>query len=352
MNKYPADRRLTVFSATWHPLEGGAERQLRQISKALIEHGWRITVVAGGTSDETQEERQASGVRVLRVRNPEDGQSLPTGRRLVTGCLRVARGTDPHVVLGSLVSGASLAAMAYGRAARVPRVLRIGGDDFSRLTSAIGRAQGRFLVHSSDAIVVNAPHLRAQIQPFAQRNQPPLTVIRNGVDISRRSDSSPRPDGPVRVIYYTNAGPAKNDDDFLRIVARLPDIQFRAIGRTDHLDAYPNLEVRGWRASPESELQWADVVLNTSFTEGSPNFCLQGIALGRHVVGFHNGGIADLAELYPNYVTVVRSRDVSAAVEALMRSENFELSQKHADVPSIEQAALEWNALLTRLLAR
>ena len=347
--------RLTIFSASWHPIEGGAEKQLRQIGEVLSRRDWHVEVLTGGPvgSEETSPVGGHVGVHPISPWRPRHGDALPTGLELAARLLSKAPSTRPDVVIGSLVSGASLAAMAFARATGTPAVLRVGGRNFDRLASSKkGLAHGRFLVGGSRLIVVNAPHLADQLGPFRSANTPPVITIRNGVSpvvLGRPAKVRPRQDGPLRVIYYTNGGAPKNDPAFVRTAAALPNVQFRAVGRTDHLPDLPNLERRGWCSQVESEIAWADLVVNTSRVEGSPNFCAQGLALGKPILAFANEGVSDLHTQYPTDVVVTPMDDIPALIRAI-ETEDWRSHLVTAEIRTIDEAASDWEACLTRLM--
>jgi glycosyltransferase involved in cell wall biosynthesis len=217
----------------------------------------------------------------------------------------------------------------------------------------MGRIQAKLLIRGSDMIVINAPHLASGVSITSPKLLGRVVVIPNGVDtdgqLSPDGKETERQPGPARVVYYTNGGPAKNEADFLRIVRASPATLFRAVGNTSGLQGNLNLELRGWREPIASELRWADVVLNTSLSEGSPNFCLQGLALGRSVIGFDNGGILDLARQWPEFVTVVPFGDTEAAVHAIHCSQ-LDGQRGRAAVPSVASVSREWDVRLSGLV--
>ena len=342
-----AQRRLTIFSGYWFPTEGGAEAQLRQVAGNLHELGWSVTVVAGSSRQERARHVDDGTSRVLRIA-PNSGRSdvRASGPALLAGAFSAGLRTRPDAVISSLVSSASIAGIAVARALGRPAILRLGGDDLHRHEGSLpGRMQGRFLVRGASLIVVNASHLAAQVKFFDPKGRTPSQVIRNGVVVpglpSRRSRT-----GPTTVAYYTNGGLAKNDPAFIKLVRICPDIEFRAMGRTDHLPSSPNLTRLGWVTDVATELHRADAAINTSTSERSPNFCMQALAAGRPVLGFANGGLRDLADHWPSDVLTVPIGDVDGLAEVIRGSQ----LRKHvvtAVMPSPDDAALAWHDALT-----
>ncbi len=348
MTPRPNRQRLTIFSGAWLPNEGGAEKQLRQIAEDLTAAGWQITVITGSGRAESAVEEQ-SGISVARIRPLLREGDPPVGGELMARAVLAGLRTRPTLVLCSLVSGASLAGMTVARLLRVPCVLRIGGHDLDRhLTSRVGRTQGSYLVNGSSAIVINAEHLRQQIKPFA-KSDALVVLIRNGVAPGLPPSGSSDASEGIRIAYYTNGGQAKNDPDFVRVVRHCPGISFRAMGSTAHLPDLPNLTRLGWVDPVDQELQCADVALNTSTSEGSPNFCMQALANGTPVVGFDNGGLVDLANRYPSDVRVVAQGDVSA-LAAVLLEQDWRVHTTSACLPTRRDAAAQWDDLLSGLI--
>ncbi len=351
MSRGHRSKRLTLFSALWQPLEGGAERRLRLICEGLAERGWEITVVAGATRIRASGGHADAGLRVLRMApiRPH-AATLPVGPELLSRATIAGLTTDPDVVVSLLASAASLAGIWVGLTLRRPRVLALGGLDLRRhMGSAVGRTQGRFLVRGAQAVVVNAPHMFDQVRPFAPRPGTQQVLIRNGLDPAFRPDPLAVREGPLRVAYYTNGGAAKNDPAFLRVVRACPQLTFRAMGSTDHLDDLPNLARLGWVDDVPAELARADVVINTSTSEGCPNFCQQALAMGRPVLGFANGGVLDLAETYPGDVEVVPIGDV-AAMAGRLAGIDWRRQTVHVQMESLVDVVDQWDDLLTGLI--
>ena len=344
--------RLTIFSAVWDPIEGGAEKQLREVAELMSIGAWRVTVVAGISSDLPRTRFSPAGVRVLGI-PPKDGISdgqTPRSWDLAFRMVNVGLSTRPDVVLGSLVSNASYAAMTTGRLLGVPRALRLGGRRLDASPrSKVEIAKLRFLVRSSNAIVANARHLLADIGMFRPRPGTRITVIPNGV--AQPARILPRPEPPPRVLYYTNGGPKKNDEAFVSLVRMRPGTSFRAVGRTDHLPSLHNLDKRGWVRNLSGDFGWSNVVVNTSLTEGSPNFCLQALASGRFVVGFDNAGVLELASQWPDWVFSVPINNVSdlaSTIEFVVGQARQELPE----IPSMGDVSEIWDRELRALVLR
>ena len=161
----------------------------------------------------------------------------------------------------------------------------------------------------------------------------------------------PPPGRPLRALYYTNGGAAKNDPGFLEIVKLAPEVDFRAIGRAEHLPDLPNLRVLPWCDAIEEQFAWSDVVVNTSTTEGSPNFCMQALAYGRPVVAFANSGVVDLREFCDEGLVVVRMGDAAALVAELQRL-RIDPPDVKAHLPTLAEVVAEWHDLLGKLADR
>lgn len=342
--------RLTIFSGAWYPQEGGAEKQLRQVSERLATLGWRVTVVTRGCDFDSRSMRATMPTVVKPVcargwmsSTKALGDSVVFSRTVSQG-LR----TRPDVVLASLIGSASVAAATVATLARCPLVWRIGGDVASHMSaSRIRRVGVEGLAHRSDVIAANAPHLLQQLRDLTGGVRAGLAVIRNGVDVAEQPDSRTH-SGPLRVLFYTNGTAAKNDRGFIELVQSCPEVQFRAVGRTKRLPDLPNLERRGWVEPVDPQFGWADVVLNVSSFEGSPNFCLQALATRRPVVGYANPGLVDLSRTWPNDVHTV-PYGAAARIAALLRGRDWRSRAVEAEVATIAEASSKWDQLLRGL---
>lgn len=350
-------RRLTIFSGTWYPQEGGAEKQLRQVSAGLVGFGWQVSIIAGHIGDPALASDPSGDVSVERVRVPDyvgPANRLAARPSVLTKSIGRGVRSRPDVVLASLLGTASTAAIAVSRLARCPLVLRVGGNTAGQVASSpVRRAGAEFLIRSSDIIVANAPHLLDQIGHLPSVAGTELVVIRNGVDVGDpdkvANAAAQARKGPPRVIYYTNGTPAKNDSGFVDLVSRCPAIRFRAVGRTQGLPDLPNLERRGWVEGVAEEVGWADVVLNTSSFEGSPNFCMQGLEVGRPVVGYANPGLVDMQRSWPHDVHLVPFGHACALAEVLA-GRDWRKEAVTGRPPTIAEAAEEWDAVLSGLV--
>ena len=323
-------RHVAIFSDHWAPVEGGAEKQLRLIAESLVERGWSVHIVARATDD-----ARPGHVRVVNAR---------PRLRLLTDTVGQFRTLQPDVVVGSLISGVSMAGLATARAHSVPYVLRLGGP-VGRFSAGRQRLFARAALRSCTYIVVNAEHLREDVQGIEPRLRVPVTVIPNGVPTSSAQVTDGR--GPdVTVLFYTNGNPLKNEADFLEVVSRARTLQFRAVGATDSLPDLPNLRRLGWVQDLSEEFSRCDVVLNTSTFEGSPNFCLQGLSAGRPVAGFANEGLLELQRTYGEAVRLRPLRDTLGLTELLTQTDWRSIAVS-AQVPCVEDTVDRWETLLT-----
>jgi len=343
---------LAVATAFWFPNEGGAERQLRELMAELAKKGWRIVIITAAGMEDQSVSQPADSMRICSVATSGDASGVAVGSKLTRKTYGALLREQPDVVLASLASGASLAGVTYGALHRVPTVLRIGGDDFARFgKSARGRLQARWMLRATDVVVVNASHLKMQFEKFGGSSLD-VRVIRNGVseafDRSIGDSALPASTQGVRVLYYTNGTPEKNDQAFVQLVSSSPGMAFRVLGDVKGLPQLPNVELVGRVKDVASHMNWCNVVLNVSTKEGSPNFCLQALACGRRVVGFNNEGIADLALQYPDYVSLVGVNDLETAREELGRLGSMQMPPA-ARVRRISDAAEEWHKLLSEV---
>ena len=319
----------------------------------LASRGWDVTVFTAATPGAAPMSFE-QGLSIRRVL-PTRAVLKPSGVGSTGVRLGGWRGIErrPDVLIASLATSASALGLLLGRAQSVPTVLRIGGTGFARLNASWAkRAIGRQMIRACDVIVSNSSHAFRSLEPFNVRATTDRIVIRNGVAaLSASPREMRRAREPTRVVFYTNGEPVKNNEAFMRLVETSPDMRFRVVGRNIGLASRPNLEVLGWRDDLGAVFQWADAVVNLSISEGSPNFCLQALAHRVPVVAFGNAGLLELETEYPSDVKVVPFGRVDLIRDELAKDE-LRLKAVEAQVPSMEQAADEWDELLRRLVRR
>jgi glycosyltransferase involved in cell wall biosynthesis len=164
-------------------------------------------------------------------------------------------------------------------------------------------------------------------------------IVPNGIEIDRY-----KPDPSARVAIRSELGisgeavvlahvarvdPMKDHAGFLRVMARLPELQALLIGEgTERLPSMPNIHRLGRRADISRLLPAADFVISSSaFGEGFSNALAEGMACGLPPVATDVG---DASVIVGETGRVVPPRDPDALVDAI-RILTRESRDRHAE---------------------
>lgn len=343
-----------VINAFW-PVEGGAERQLRQVLQELgTRRGADITVVTRPVSG-TDDEEALSGMRVLRVPHVLNRTPAPTQRLLFSGtAVAMLTRLRPSIVISSQLDAATIASGVYSAARRIPQIVRLAGGasdesgrtagDIERLSGARGRLITTVLARPNVRVVAPASHLVVAGLRSGVLHPDRTLLIRNGVEAAAGAGTEALTPPREGVIWYGKDSPVKNVPAFVALVDAAPEHRFVAVGAVE-LPARANLTRLGWVPDPREVIAACTVVVSTSRFEGSPNFLLQAISLGLRVVAFENDALRELRDDYPDHVALAPMDDVTAlrrSIDAALRAP----APPPVSVPSIRSTATEWARLI------
>jgi glycosyltransferase involved in cell wall biosynthesis len=182
----------------------------------------------------------------------------------------------------------------------------------SRAVVTVERILNRLTTH---VIAISESQAHEITEKFRVVSADKVTVIRNGIDLSRFSDADKMraesrrrlgvEDGELLVVWAGRFTPIKDVPLLLKVVemaGRLPKVKFMVLGegpmREAIMDAarrFSNLQFGGWREDMKPIWAAADVCLLTSKNEGTPMSLIEAMAVGRPFVATAVGGIPDLA---------------------------------------------------------
>ncbi len=270
----------------------------------------------------------------------------------VSGALEIAsllpsflpRCRKVDVVLGSWAYPDGAAAVALGKLANLPVVVKAHGSDLNVQGAMLGPRTNLALAlpRASRVVAVSAALCDRAVALGAPRER--VVVIPNGTDASlfhvRDRDATRAglgwPGGwPARVVLYCGRierakGALDLLDAFARIAPRAPDLGLALLGdgsamadakakaaalgaRVHFLGARPLAEVPLWMGA-------CDLLTLPSHAEGSPNVVREALASGRPVVGTNVGGIPELigGRDAGDVGALVPAKDPAALGEALL----------------------------------
>lgn len=353
-------RPLVMVSGSFWPREGGAERQMRAILDSVATSLRPSSVVTQVLEGEPRRAR-VGHVRVWRAGSSRLFRSTPRLAQfwfLLSATVR-ALSLRPGLLLSVQFGSATVAASLVARATSSAHIVRLTGggtarhrsEPEARSSSSTGRLIVRFVTANPRCVVVApAQHLLDDLAEFFPRTTNELVHIPNGVPDPPPQPLRRRPVGVRQgVVWYARAGSESSDSLFLRVVRAMPGVQFSVVGR--RLDAdEPNLRLLGWLDDVAPVLDAALVVLNTSRTEGAPNFVLQGLAAGCRVVAVDNRGLREVARGFPSHVELFPADDAEAGVETIGRALAREQVEAAARPATVRQVFGTWEELIRRMM--
>jgi glycosyltransferase involved in cell wall biosynthesis len=331
---------------------GGAERQLTQLAKGLVEQGFDITVCTfydGGAL-----RAELNGVAGLHLISLGKKNRWDVARFLVR-LIRAVRRAKPDIIHAYMGIANELSVpLAWLVGARSVWGLRSSNMDLTRYdqVSLCAFQVGAFASRFADAIIVNSEAGRQHHVLHGYRADR-MVVVHNGVDCERF-----KPDPAARARIRAEWGiaaeglliglvarldPKKDHPNFLRAAAELsrfrPNVRFVCVG--DGREAYRNeLQALARTLGLEQRLLWAGprddmasvynaldvMVLSSSFGEGFPNVVGEAMATGRRCVVTDAGDAAVVVGAAGVVVPPNDSRALAAAVEQLLRQSEPEAS--------------------------
>lgn len=308
---------------------GGAETQLVTLCQHLKAQGHHPRVLFLQRSGPLVEQLADLGVPTAGVR--ERGRSLPVVGGLATLADYRRFGRRGHAapdVVHALMDGAIAASrllhpegtplVAGILGMRIPKPRRIDPGWEARL-----RLLGRTL-RGADAVVCNAPHLKAEVEEQFRLDPDRVHVILNGIDLPPwTSDAGARP--PAGVVV-ANFHPYKGHDVLVAALRLLPDppvVRLCGTGQTrtalqEAARDLPCVEFVDPPADVPAELRRAQFAVHPSRTEGLSNAILEEMAAGLAVIACDVGGNPVLVE---DGVTglLVPAGDARALADAIAR---------------------------------
>lgn len=301
---------VLIVTGIYPPDVGGPATHVHDLVPALRDRGWRTSVYT--LTDGDRPVHEPGLTRVPR--------SWPWPVRYAHGVDFVRR----HAARADVVYGAGMhpVALAGGRLARRPVVLRIVGDvawerasrqgltahDFEAFQTAGGtpRVQAMKALRArtaaaADAVVVPTPYLADVVTGWASGARP--VVVPNGVTLPEPGPAPDLPDADLRVLYVGRLEPHKRVDRLVEAVGRLDDVALTVVGagpaESSLHGAAAGLGERVRFTGPRdrigvaTELAHTDVFATVAAYEGLPHTVLEALTAGVPVLASAVGGTAD-----------------------------------------------------------
>ncbi|MFD2704611.1 glycosyltransferase [Salibacterium lacus] len=227
---------------------------------------------------------------------------------------------------------------AYGLFIKQPLVLTSGGTDINIDLQDAGKKQDmKQLLAKAGALTVFTEDAKQKILKGFPWLSGKVTVIPQAVDLPEGEPKAPRflPEGspklllpaglrPVKDIFYVCGALQEN-------ISRFPDLQLLVVGEGMDEKVQQEVEKReaelswfSWhppvkRKNMKAFYQWADVVLNTSVSEGQPMSLLEGMVHGVPALARRNGGNESIIDSAGNGWLFSTPEDFVKILETLMQ---------------------------------
>ena len=356
---------------------GGAEVRTAALAIGLREAGCDVAVATlrpGGDPD-LRSGLERSGIAVHAARE------LGGWRALLAFCDRAEGGR--RLAIHSAMTSAGLMGLALRRRFAAPLVHSFTNSlrpDRPGLPSWLARATwlaDASLVRTAEAIHAVSPSVGRQLQRRFPRLRDKVIVI---PDLAPEAHSAPEDraaaalrtpaarNADLRVLMLGRVVAHKGHRLLLEalpeIVAERPKVHAVIAGdgpgrnalerRIARLGMGRYVTFAGETSSPRSFLEWADVVVNTSWYEGLSRAALEAARLGVAVVATTSPAARDLSRLFPGLVRLVPSRSSVALARALLGVAEAGLpsTPAHPNPESPRTAAADMLSLYSRVVDR
>lgn len=314
------------------PVIGGAELQQSVIARALVQRGYRVSMISMdyGQHDGTVRD----GVTIRTIHKPDEG--IPVVRFFhprLTSLWRALAQVDADIYY-QRTSAALTGFVAAFCKRRGKRSIYAGASDVDFIPGRqdISYRRDKWLfeygLRTVDRVMVQNPSQKKNLLRHYRRES---IIVPNCFT----APPGARADRGGCVLWVATVRPQKRPELLLEIARRLPQHRFVMIGGSDpgrRSEEYargvaaaaaslPNVEFRGFLPFEEADREFgnARLVVNTSSYEGFPNTFLQAWSRGVPTIAFVDTG--SRADGAPVYDIVDDVADAALRVDRMMRDD-------------------------------
>lgn len=307
--------------------QGGAEKQLCYIVRALLRQGVSVRLYSLNRDEHHAAELRSMGIEprwVGRCKHPLIRLFALTSQ-LLWFQPHVVHSSHPYTNIYTAILGRLFGAISLG-------VMR-SSLAHSKAGNGIWT---RWLVRLPSAIIVNSSAAMTEIENSQLRSAKDLFLLRNTIDTTeydspkfeRHRNNSNR----VRAIFVGRLVPVKRVDRFIQALSRAsmvhPDISGLIVGSGPELEAAQDLAIEcglipdrltftGPSSDVTGHLRHADMLVLCSDDEGSPNVILEAMAAHLPVI---TTAVGDAPSIVKDGVTgFVVDQDVDTIADRIIR---------------------------------
>lgn len=278
-------------------------------------------------------------------------------------CLRLAGKVD---IMHGNWSVPGLVAAVAARIRRVPAIATVRGEDVTRIDqSLLFRLIFKSLLIMNHYVVVVSEAMQANLRNRFTRWSEKIVFIPNGVSIDSTGIKPPFR-SPLRLLSVGSLIRRKRIETLLNALSELknqPTISLRIIGdgpEREYLEETArSLAVQDFvsfagNVPPEEiaeHLQWADIFVFASESEGRPNAVLEAMAAGLPVIATDIPGVRELIEtdsgmLYP----VGDASALAQCIQDMAGNQDRAFSMGRAGIQRINDSGLTWGTAARRYI--
>ncbi|HEX5694851.1 MAG TPA: glycosyltransferase, partial [Acidimicrobiia bacterium] len=293
MGETPAPR-LLIVTAT--DRRRGAEVFTRRLGDGLATRGWMVQTVSLTTSGDSR------SVDVEALTDVSSARPGRFNRRISSALSQRIREFEPDLILangGSTLRYGALATLL----SHVPMVyIAIGEPDYW-IRSALSRAANRWMLARARRVLAVCEATAQQLVALDPSLAGRVFVTYTGVPDEMFGHRPRNGNGQLRVVMVGSLSEEKDPSLALRTIARVPSTLFRVVGagplaerlreEARQLGVEDRVELVGAVDDVVPHLQWADILLLTSRTEGLPGAILEAGAASVATVALDVGGVRE-----------------------------------------------------------
>lgn len=209
---------------------------------------------------------------------------------------------QPDVVVAN--GGATLRYAAFARLRRNFKLVYVGiGEPHYWLRSRLSRWLNRIMLRRVDEVLAVSEATREQLLELEPSLHGRISTTYTGVPDQLFDLPHSFRAGGLNVLMIGSLTPEKDPVRALRAVSALPEANLRFVGdgplaaqlesEANHLDMVDRIELVGSVADVSAHLEWADVLILTSLSEGLPGAILEAGAAGVPTVAVDVGGVRE-----------------------------------------------------------